>query len=73
MRIIKAGTRIVYEHEKGGFNGIATSSPTGENDSISLIFVNPNTGNVITEDDVPNVQFAKDNDGRSLPFGHWRQ
>ena len=73
MRIIAAGTRIVYEHEDGGFNALALTTPDGPMDSINLVYVNPKTGEVVTDSMVPNVQFAKDNEGRSLPFGHWRQ
>ena len=59
MKKIKVGDRVVYEHPDGGFNALVTMRPKPDSTEISLVFVNPGSGEVEHLADVPHISVAK--------------
>ena len=60
MSEIKIGSRIVYCHADGGFNALVTAVHGGENELVNLVYVHPESGNVVEETSVLNVYHAKE-------------
>lgn len=57
-REVRVGQRVIYEHEKGGFNALITAVKDPSVQAVNLVFVNPSNGAVETKEDVPNTHFA---------------
>lgn len=86
MREIKAGSRVIYEHQDhGGINALVTAALDDE--VVNLVFVNPE-GKVEALEGIPNVYQAKElkevdklidgklekvKEPRSVANGFWRR
>jgi len=58
MREVRVGDRVIYNHKDGGFNATVTKVHGGEEHIISLVYVDPRSGEVTEKKRVPNMNHA---------------